>query len=208
MDESQKAVEEAEDAVVQAEESGDGDDGTDDEIHDNVPDDDTGDDYKEDDFGDDDEDDDDDPKYDFGQDNPWYMAGTEKTGQYVVVARTHLGRVGYRKLDNSARVRIEPIDDQVAQNLTKHFGGWKPYGSNGQPRFSTVVEWGEATAIALSTALQALDAKMSLSLEINPNAPKWARALVKNPVFAPTPAPPKGIKGFVQKVIAKFSAHK
>src|SRR5437016_3719235 len=40
--------------------------------------------------------------------DPWRMAGTEGTGEYVVVVRTHLGRIGYRVLRLSRWVRENP----------------------------------------------------------------------------------------------------
>ena len=38
----------------------------------------------------------------------WYMPDTERTGEYIVVLRTRLGRVGYRDLKESCRIRVEP----------------------------------------------------------------------------------------------------
>lgn len=77
--------------------------------------------------------------------NPWYMAGTEGTGEYKVVAVSDIGRVGYRVLaGGSVRVRVEP-----EQGNSSLFGSHFPSPDWKQPdgwqnRFSAVVSAAEA----------------------------------------------------------------
>jgi hypothetical protein len=72
--------------------------------------------------------------------NAWtYMAGTEGTGEYQVIARGPLGRIGYRVLSDRLRIRVEPADSSAADTLAPHFLGWKQPGDGGQFRFSCEV---------------------------------------------------------------------
>lgn len=118
--------------------------------------------------------------------NKFYMAGTEGTGLYVVVAATALGRVGFRPLDNGqTRVRVEPSDDGSAEAMAEQFGhGWKQPDDH-QLRFSLVTEGETATAQALSVGLKAIGATVAEGVEVNASAPDWAKALVASPVQAP-----------------------
>lgn len=69
--------------------------------------------------------------------NVFFMAGTEGTGEYVVVAASQRGRVGYRLLgDGSVRVRVEPAAECVDE-MAEVFEGWKQ-PSEEQCRFSMV----------------------------------------------------------------------
>jgi hypothetical protein len=85
-------------------------------------------------------------------DNWKQMSGTERTGKYVVLARTPAGdRIGVRKLDNggSVRIRIEPSDenvDHLCRELTRE-EDWKQPGDEGQNRFSIVARGENGTQI-------------------------------------------------------------
>jgi hypothetical protein len=60
----------------------------------------------------------------------WSMGGAEKTFEYVVILRTCLGRVGYRDLNGSYRIRVEPEPRgrrPLATLLTRS-SGWKQPG--------------------------------------------------------------------------------
>ncbi len=74
--------------------------------------------------------------------NPWYMAGTEGTGKYNVVAESSFGRFGVRDLGDSVRIRLEPSDEahaaKLAEVLTRE-ADWKQPGDASQDRFSIVV---------------------------------------------------------------------
>jgi hypothetical protein len=109
----------------------------------------------------------------------WYMAGTEGTGEYLVVLRTRLGRVGYRDLNGSYRIRVEPKPegrDPLATVLTQS-SGWKQPGDQGQDRFSIVVQRGQLFDV-LGSAIEALE-PVERGAEVNPSAPQWAQQLVK-----------------------------
>jgi len=115
--------------------------------------------------------------------DPWYMAGTEGTGEYVVVVRTRLGRVGYRLLGGgSYRIRVEPeapISASLARLLTPS-SGWKQPGSQGQDRYSLVV--GEKLfPNALGLAIRALGPEDAGAV-INPAAPEWIQRIVERVV--------------------------
>jgi hypothetical protein len=106
------------------------------------------------------------------------MAGTEGTGEYVVVLCTRLGRVGYRLLDreDSYRIRVEPEPssrDRLARLLTRRLG-WKQPGDGGGDRYSVVVRK-EQFPQALGLAVQALEP----GADINPSAPEWVQQIVK-----------------------------
>lgn len=92
-------------------------------------------------------------------DNPWYMAGTEGTGAYKVLAITARGRVGVRKLGDSVRIRVEPFYQcgKVGAVLTAKVG-WKQPGDGGQNRFSKVVSNADCDwAIALAQKALGVD---------------------------------------------------
>ncbi len=119
------------------------------------------------------------------------MAGTENTGQYVVMCHTVLGRVGVRTLSGgSSRVRVEPISTEaagiMAASLTRP-GYWKQPGDNGQPRFSRMASNDCGLRAVLAQALIAL--RVHQGAELNPNAPAWVRELVTaSGIAQPTPA--------------------
>lgn len=80
------------------------------------------------------------PRYQ--NDNPFYMAGTEGTGEYQVLSVSDYGRVGTRILsDGRVRVRIEPGSAHASKRLAEMFtrdDGWKQPGDAWQDRFSKV----------------------------------------------------------------------
>lgn len=69
------------------------------------------------------------------------MAGTERTYEYKVVARSSRGTLGVRDLGDFNRIRLEPT-----KKAPKEMGGhmpssldWKQPGDSGENRFSLVV---------------------------------------------------------------------
>ncbi|MES2007006.1 MAG: hypothetical protein V4436_02780 [Patescibacteria group bacterium] len=126
--------------------------------------------------------------------NAFYMAGTEGTGRYVVIAKTARGRIGVRALGGclvdqitklvNARVRVEPVKKSATvtkmADVLSIGGGWKQPGDDGEHRFSTVVEGGgKKLKLRVEKALVALGAG-SLVTEVNPDAPAWAKDLVSS----------------------------
>ena len=80
------------------------------------------------------------------------MAGTERTGEYGVIAITPLGRVGVREYaPGRFRVRLEPKVLLKVSDLA----GWKQPGDDGQRRYSTVVS-AAGLEQAVLTALRAI----------------------------------------------------
>lgn len=74
---------------------------------------------------------------------PWFMAGTEGTGQYAVLAQSSFGTIGVRPLGGGVRIRIEPSDPAHAERLAEHLtrqAGWKQPGDDRQNRFSIVAQ--------------------------------------------------------------------
>ena len=70
-----------------------------------------------------------------------YTAGTEGTGEYKTVLKTRYGKVAFRDLGGSVRVRVEPssyANGKLAELLGRD-RGWKQPGDGGQNRFSKVV---------------------------------------------------------------------
>jgi hypothetical protein len=122
----------------------------------------------------------------------FYMAGTEDTGQYIVVALTQRGRIGVRLLNGSsaksmaaakcARIRIEPTHiNNAAATMAKKLPQklWKQPGQNGQNRFSIEVHGGgKKLKRKVRDGLKALGIEDGLKVTMNPIAPKWAQKLV------------------------------
>lgn len=109
----------------------------------------------------------------------WSMAGAEKTFDYVVVLRTRLGRVGYRDLNGSYRIRVEPESrgrDPLARVLTRS-SGWKQPGDQGQDRYSIEIRREQRSEV-FGLAVKAL-APGERGAEVNPSAPEWTQDLVK-----------------------------
>lgn len=86
----------------------------------------------------------------------FYMAGTDNSGEYVVVAASPLGRVGYRDLGNEVRVRLEPASQPAAEAIAPLLTGWKQ--PDEQFRFSVVTPKGAAAEIVVRRALAAIQA--------------------------------------------------
>ena len=120
----------------------------------------------------------------------FFMAGSEGTGQYVVIARTARGRVGIRALCGTvdsidslheARIRVEPFNRPgVVAKMAPILTGWKQPGEDGQHRFSRVVNAESAHVLdPLKAAFKAIGIGPSgLKLEVNPAAPQWASTLI------------------------------
>ncbi len=68
----------------------------------------------------------------------WYMAGTEGTGEYLVLAETEYGRVGIRPLSGGwYRIRVEPSEKGLSSiKCLSRESGWKQPGQDGQIRYS------------------------------------------------------------------------
>lgn len=110
---------------------------------------------------------------------PWnYMAGSEGTGEYVVVGRTPRGKVGVRKLNNGqCRIRVEPFGERFIPKMAEDLSsadGWKQPGDNGQNRFSKVTD---DLAEDMKTALVAIGHNDLVS-KTNTVLPDWAAQLV------------------------------
>lgn len=109
--------------------------------------------------------------------NKWYMAGTEGTGEYVVIAQTPRGRVGFREFyPGNFRIRIEPAkvkDPKMAKMLLRE-DGWKQ--PDHQPRYSIVVRNEELLHRGVKQGLVAIGCGIK-GTEINPDAPEWARQM-------------------------------
>lgn len=113
----------------------------------------------------------------------WYMGGTEKTGQYNVLARTALGTMGVRELsDGRVRIRIEPTAEG-AEALAKVFtraDGFKQPGDSGENRFSIVVDAKSDRAgyeAVVRKALHALVAGGNVP-RVNPKGRAFARRML------------------------------
>ena len=89
--------------------------------------------------------------------------------KYMVVLRTRLGRVGYRHLDGSYRIRVEPetVGRAPLARLLTRSRGWKQPGDDGQNRYSTEVQE-EQLSGALSLAILALEPRGN-DAEVNPS---------------------------------------
>jgi hypothetical protein len=91
------------------------------------------------------------------QSSEWYMAGTEGTGQYAVILKTDLGRVGFRLTGGYARVRVEPSNEEAAAKLAEKFPiGWKQPSMIGEFRFSKVFYTSDEAVKAIERAIKAL----------------------------------------------------
>lgn len=109
----------------------------------------------------------------------FYMAGTERTGEYVVLATSSYGMAGYRLLpDGSVRIRVEPSDAAHAAKLAAVLtdaAGWKQPGDNDQDRFSIVALKGGEALAALNQAFALI--KKGRPLAYNPDAPDYVSAV-------------------------------
>lgn len=110
------------------------------------------------------------------EDDNWTcMAGTEGTGEYVVIGRIPLGgkieaRIGIRSLGGGrCRLRIEPGSVQSAEALAPLFPEWllfKQPGDGGQLRFSH--EFGSNLGVVMvEAAIRSLEVISDTKLERN-----------------------------------------
>lgn len=109
---------------------------------------------------------------------PWnYMAGTESTGEYEVLARTGRGKVGVRRLGNNwFRIRLEPFGARFVSKMATGLVDWKQPGNACQNRFSFM-----ATSENLKSSVKkAFDAigYNTLVTKTNDELPKWAKELL------------------------------
>jgi len=106
----------------------------------------------------------------------WYMAGTEGTGEYHVIAKNNVARLGIRPVGSSVRIRIEPAGDKEITALADSFtveAGWKQPDMS-QQRFSRFLpKNAEATQVVVD-ALKVLEAAGD-KLERNSAARLWRR---------------------------------
>jgi len=106
----------------------------------------------------------------------WYMAGTEGTGDYKVIAMNSAGKLGIRPLEGgSVRIRIE-FTDEGRSKLEKSFvleEGWKQ-PSFTQQRFSKVLPNGTETVQAIVAALKVLE-KAGDKLKRNSAERRWRK---------------------------------
>lgn len=109
----------------------------------------------------------------------FYMAGTEGTGEYKVLASSSFGRVGYRDLDDRVRIRLEPASeahaDKIGEVLTSMYG-WKQPGDGGQNRFSLGLPKGDFALASLETAFGLI--KRGRPLVYNPDMPNYQQDLL------------------------------
>jgi TIR domain len=134
--------------------------------------------------------------------NKWYMAGSDGTGEYVVVLSTRLGRVGYRQLEGSYRIRVEPgYTDQspLARLLTRSLG-WMQPGDEGQNRYSIVVPT-ERLPGELEFAIRALEPR-GVEDEVNPLIPAWIQRIVEQAIQS------KPVRGPVRHQVFFSYSHK
>lgn len=122
----------------------------------------------------------------------WHMAGTEGTGEYVVIAATRRGRIGVRVLQGfgqgHVRIRLEPSKRAPLAQMAKAFPvGWKQPGNDGQNRFSRVVGRRQLGLVEDAfVALGTTGLTRPLKAEVNPTLPKWAKNLASKFVQMPT----------------------
>ena len=108
----------------------------------------------------------------------WSMAGTERTGEYVVIAMSNIGRVGFRVVGNYVRVRIEPYSVSGEERLGKMFteaSGWKQPDSHWQYRFSNVFTDPEEAIAAIEIAIKEIG--RTDKLQRQPGTRRWRLAL-------------------------------
>lgn len=133
----------------------------------------------------------------------WHMAGTEGTGEYVVVLHTRLGRVGYRLLRDYARIRVEPSPkgSSILSTVLTWSRGWKQPGDSAQNRFSIVVQR-EQLAYALGFAIRSLE-PATAKAELNPTIPGWIKWIVEqaiqDPIDRSISMPEDGVRDTIRK---------
>ncbi len=111
---------------------------------------------------------------------PFYMAGTDGTGEYGVLGRTGRGRVGVRDIGNGHfRIRVEPFSARFVPKMAEVLSvvtGWKQPGEGGQNRFSKVVSSAELK-MEVKFACSALGFGTLVSKK-NSEVPTWAKKLM------------------------------
>lgn len=138
------------------------------------------------------------------QADKFYMAGTEGTGQYVVLAAGPKGRIGVRDLGHSVRIRVEPINTDSGQAASQLGGkipsNWKRPSSD-QFRFSCVASKGPGAVSAVKLGLQVLHDVSGWEFNASNSAQNWetwvsggyaSSAPVAPAPVAPAPAPGHG----------------
>lgn len=130
-------------------------------------------------------------------DSKWYMAGTDGSGQYVVVAEGERGRVGYREIQPGIyRIRFEPRMDAESAELElikATLSDWCPpqSGPSGDTfRFSILGKGKNALRYGISLGIQALGTIEAF----NPAAPEYLTNLIDSPYdleAEPVESPPQ-----------------
>lgn len=110
----------------------------------------------------------------------WVMAGTEGTNKYRVIARGDGGRIGFRLLGDTLRLRIEPSGETAAIALAEHFPSnqfWKQPGPMDSAifRFSQELPKGEEAVTVVEMAIKALSTRGKL--ERNTAERYWRKAV-------------------------------
>jgi hypothetical protein len=88
-----------------------------------------------------------------------YVAGTERTGNFAKILHTDLGLVAFRLTGGYVRVRVEPANNEAAEELAKKLTwerGWKQPGDSGQNRFSKVFYTSGEAIEGIEFAIKAL----------------------------------------------------
>ena len=124
----------------------------------------------------------------------FFMAGTEGTGEYLVLLVTELGRVGIRKLGDSIRIRVEPANDAAADAIRSAFPAatWKQPGAGGQFRFSRV-DSGYYNPYYTDTVASSYDYSQPVAVNYysqDTYAPANTTVNNTTPSVTPQPAPP------------------
>lgn len=126
-------------------------------------------------------------------DQPFEMAGTEGTGEYVVICATRRGRLGVRYLPvhGCYRIRVEPSPSEHKTSKAmlakmcrrlKSVDGWKLPGHNGQDRFSIVTAASPADLVRLGMRVIGADRLVTIRSE-EPH-PEWTQDILDGVVTA------------------------
>ncbi len=113
----------------------------------------------------------------------WYMAGTEGTGKYTVIAMSPLGRVGFRRLNGETRVRLEPESEKAATEAEMYDSipaGWKrpEWNKGNRRRFSMVPHTAAEAVKALDLALKVIGLE---GVQFNPfDGKDWVEKLAES----------------------------
>lgn len=121
--------------------------------------------------------------------DPFYMAGTEGTGEYKVISSSSVGRVGYRDLGGLVRIRLEPANKRQAAKIAEvlsYEDGWKQPEPQGQYRFSIVLPKGSEAVAAIEMAMDQIRRRRSFlgllefrrKVALNPAMPNYRKDLL------------------------------